>query len=178
MWGAASPPQSPRAAWHRLAGHCPQRRLLASRPPSEGGGQVGSWGCPQAVLTPAWMGRAPAGEGGCVQEGAGPRSFVGTKLHRLLHAQCDHGLRLHFSPSVLSLNSVLPVRHLRAKARGPQERKGDREAPGDPPFPGRFRNSGGDEWQEGKPTLAKEVPAFSSQNDLLGIFHSILQGRK
>lgn len=80
-------------------------------------------------------GRAPAGQGGCVQEGAGPRSFVGTKLHRLLHAQRHRGLWLHFSPSVLSLNSVLPVRHLRVKARGPQERKGDREAPWGPSFP-------------------------------------------
>lgn len=50
--------------------------------------------------------------------------------------------------------------------------------PGDPPFPGRFRNSGADEWQEGKPTLAREAPASSSHNDLLGVFHPILHGRK
>lgn len=135
VWGAASPPQSPRAAWHRSLETARRDDFWQAGPPVrvEGRWEAGGVLRPSSPLR-GW-GLAPDGQGGCVQEGAGPRSFVGTKLHRLLHAQRDHGLWLHFSPSVLSLNSVLPVRHLRAKARGPQERKGDREAPWGPSFP-------------------------------------------
>jgi len=124
--GSASPPQSPgtwcgrrqpRTAWRRASpADSPRDDFLASRPPSEGGGQVGSQRCPQAFLIPCVDGAGASRPGWLyAREGVGPLSFVLNKDPSL--APCStHPL------SVASLQHLDSLCRLRASCQTPQSK--------------------------------------------------------
>lgn len=98
---------------------------------------------PTSVLTPC-MGLERAAQGSCVKEELGRLSFLlNAKVHCQLCAQCTHSVYGFTSPPPqFPVDSVLPLRHLRAKDCGPQERISEIKRPSeDSHFPGKFKYS-------------------------------------
>lgn len=178
MGGAASCPQCPGTRGRLSQLLTPRHRPhLQTDPPETTSWQAGSpgraagrWearGVLRASSSPAWMGPGARRPGWLCPRGARTaelraeqRSTAGSRLNA---STC---VWLHFSTLVLFVDSVLPARHLRAKACGPQERKIGRP-PEDSHFPGKLRHSGR-VMARGNTGIAEEVPALNSHDDLCG----------
>lgn len=152
--GSASPAQPGPGLLLQTA---PRDDFLASRPPSEGGGQVGSQGCPQAFLIPCVDGAGTSRPGwlyarrGRTAELCAEQRPIACSL---LNASIVCGITSApgFPLSTQCFLSDTSEQRLVA----PKKESEIGRPPGDSHFPGKFRNSGGDEWQEGKLTLRKK----------------------
>lgn len=117
---------------------------------------MGSPGCPQAGLIPCVDGapRQPAGVG-VSERGQDPGASWGQSsiACSMLNATvvCGFTSAPQFSPLTQCFLSDTSEQSLVAP-----KKKEIGSPPGDPPFPGRFRNPGGDGRQEGKPTLPRK----------------------